>query len=318
MLSILVCLTHTIDAIGADRANGASARAREHRLPCRLKAPPGNYRKRNRVRVSKKRQLCQRAIIRSRPMASSPAVETSTNSLKEYAAESARPLVSMVFIAPLLIVYEFGVVLLGPHALRNGADSWLRYSLEYIGFGQYFLLPILTCGILLAWHHTRRDAWSLQSTVLTTMLLESMLFALILFGLAHVQRTLFGCVANTLSCASVSGTTQSPMSRMVGYCGAGIYEELLFRLIMLSAIAGVLRWAGFPGRASWLWAIIASSLVFSAAHYQLFRVGGYAFDWYSFSFRFTAGTFFAILFVTRGFGIAAGAHALYDILVEIT
>ena len=76
----------------------------------------------------------------------------------------------MAFVTPLLIIYELGVVLLGPHALRNGADTWLRLFLESLGFGQYFLLPILTCSILLAWHHTRRDAWSLQGGVLTTML----------------------------------------------------------------------------------------------------------------------------------------------------
>jgi hypothetical protein len=32
-------------------------------------------------------------------------------------------------------------------------------------------------------------------------------------------------------------------------------------------------------------------------------------------FRFLAGALFAVVFVLRGFGIAAGAHALYDIYV---
>ena len=68
-------------------------------------------------------------------------------SLKEYAAQSARPLVSLMFVAPLLVVYELGVILLGPQALRNGADTWLRLCLEAIGFGQHFLLPLLTCGL---------------------------------------------------------------------------------------------------------------------------------------------------------------------------
>ncbi len=36
-----------------------------------------------------------------------------------------------------------------------------------------------------------------------------------------------------------------------------------------------------------------------------------------FVFRFTAGAFFAVLFVYRGFGIAAGTHALYDIFVSV-
>ena len=88
------------------------------------------------------------------------------NSMRQYIAESARPLVSMAFIAPLLMIYEMGVILLGPHTLRNGADLWLRDLLELLGFGQYFLLPLLTCGILLAWHHTRADHWTMRGSVL--------------------------------------------------------------------------------------------------------------------------------------------------------
>ena len=129
---------------------------------------------------------------------SSPATDGTRTSLREYAAESARPLVSMAFIAPLLVVYELAGVVLGPHALRNGADTWLRCMLESIGFGQYFLLPILTCSILLAWHHTRQDSWQLQGGVLTTMLLESTLFALVLFGLAHLQRAFFAPVTMSM------------------------------------------------------------------------------------------------------------------------
>ncbi len=230
--------------------------------------------------------------------------------------ESARPLASLAFVAPLLVIYELGILVLGPHALRNGADTWLRHMLEFVGFGQYFLLPILTCGILLGWHHTRQDRWSVEAGVLTTMVLESLLCALILFGLAHLQRVLFVSLSAAIPCAA-GGASGGLVGRLVGYCGAGIYEELLFRLILLPAFAGLLRSTGLPWRTSWIWGILATSLIFSAAHYQPLSPGGYEFDWFSFVFRFAAGSFFAALFVLRGFGIAAGAHALYDILVEL-
>jgi hypothetical protein len=86
---------------------------------------------------------------------------------------------------------------------------------------------------------------------------------------------------------------------------------------MLPSVAAAFRSFGFTWRSSLVWGIVTTSLIFSAAHYHAFTLGGYAFDWYSFSFRFAAGLFFAGLFVTRGFGIAVGAHAMYDILVEI-
>jgi membrane protease YdiL (CAAX protease family) len=239
------------------------------------------------------------------------------NSMRQYVAESARPLVSMAFIAPLLIIYEMGVILLGPHTLRNGADLWLRDFLELLGFGQYFLLPLLTCGILLAWHHTRADSWSMRGGVLSTMLIESILFALVLYAAAHAQRAVFAQITLQVADPTSSMQTTGTIGRLIGYCGAGIYEELLFRLMLLPAAAAMLRWCGVSWRGSLVWAIVVTSLLFSAAHYQLFTSGGYEFDWYSFSFRFIAGVFFAVLFVLRGFGIAAGAHALYDMLVEL-
>lgn len=238
-------------------------------------------------------------------------------SLSDYARESARPLVNLIFVAPLLLIYELGIVLLGPHALRNGADTWLRRLLESLGFGQYFLLPVLTCAILLAWHHTRHESWSLDGSVLPTMLLESLAFAMVLFGVAHVQRALWAPIPTTVICATGGTVTVGIIGRLIGYCGAGIYEEVLFRLMLLPAAAGVFKWTGCSWRASWIWGIVVTSLVFSAAHYEFFTAGGYAFDIRSFIFRFVAGSFFAILFVFRSFGIAAGAHALYNILVEL-
>ena len=101
----------------------------------------------------------------------------------------------------------------------------------------------------------------------------------------------------------------------VGFLGAGIYEELLFRLILLSWLAGLLRLCGIgPGRALAV-AVVASSLIFSTAHYVV--PGGDKLQWFSFVFRFLAGAFFAILYIYRGFGIAVGAHAGYDLLVGL-
>ncbi len=244
------------------------------------------------------------------------AVSTPLPSPQQYAAESARPLVSLVFVAPLLVIYELSALILGPHVLRNGADIWLRHFLGAIGFGQYFLLPLLTCGALLGWHHMRRDPWRLNSGALPTMLLESTLFATLLFAIAHLQRALF-VPTMAVPCQVDSLENTGTLGRLVGYCGAGIYEELLFRLILLPAVARLLGWLGLAHRSRWAWAVLGTSLIFSAAHYQLLSAAGYSFDWYSFSFRFLAGIFFAVLFVFRGFGIAAGSHAMYDILVEI-
>ena len=101
-------------------------------------------------------------------------------------------------------------------------------------------------------------------------------------------------------------------AKMVAYLGAGIYEELLFRLILLSATVWLIRRWWTAQNLSMVLAVLVSSLIFATAHY----VGhaGDVFQWFSFLFRFMAGVFFSILFIYRGFGIAAGSHAAYDIL----
>jgi hypothetical protein len=99
--------------------------------------------------------------------------------------------------------------------------------------------------------------------------------------------------------------------------GAGIYEELLFRVVIVSALAR-LATAGFawkPALAG-VFATFVGALIFSAFHYigplgDTLEVG-------SFVFRMVAGVLLSGLFLLRGFGIAAWTHALYDVFLTLS
>jgi membrane protease YdiL (CAAX protease family) len=129
----------------------------------------------------------------------------------------------------------------------------------------------------------------------------------ILVGLARLQDRLWPLAA--------AAARDGFLARLIGFCGAGLYEEVLFRLLLLPLLIWVFRRLGCGNVAAAILGLLASSLLFSAAHY----VGplGDTFQLYSFTFRALAGMFFAILFVVRGFGIAAGTHAVYDVLVGL-
>lgn len=251
---------------------------------------------------------------------------TATGMLAGYWRASTKPIICLVFVAPMLLAYEGGLFF-WPQAMRNGADVWLRTLLELVGFSQYLLLPLLTCGILIAWHHLRHDSWKIHGHVLYGMLIESMTLGFLLVLVAQVQ----GSFLNELSaaravpapCAIVD--ENSFLVRAMAFFGAGIYEELLFRLILLSALAAGLSQLGVSRKVSCVTAVALSSLAFAAAHYQLdLHLGtwhiatsfGDSFQWSSFLFRCSAGVFFSVVFLYRGFGIAVGSHALYDILVS--
>ena len=229
----------------------------------------------------------------------------------DYWSQSRRPLASLLFVVPLLVIYETGLICLGPSAPRNGADEWMRKTLILAGFKAYFLLPVLTVGILLGWHHILRQPLHVPRMVFYGMAGESFGLAVGLWLSWSLCRILLQPVVNFvgLNIADSLGTISS-------YLGAGIYEELLFRLILLNLGIGLLAWMRAGPRASLIGGIVLTGLLFSAAHYV--GPSGDPFRCSTFLFRFLAGVLFAVLFRYRGFGIAVGTHAFYDLLAYLS
>jgi membrane protease YdiL (CAAX protease family) len=249
-------------------------------------------------------------------MAESPQRRSALAQLGEsYWVESRRPLASLIFTAPLLILYEAGILLL-PKPIRNGAELWMRQWLDQLGFSQYFLLPLGIVCLLLAWHYVSRQPWRVPAAVLYGMAGECALLALGLRLLVY----LYAIVFHAMVAPPRMGILDS-LATITAYLGAGIYEELLFRLMLLGATIRLLRWLRVGPRASTLGAILATSLLFSAAHYvpPFGSPLQWTFEfWFTFLFRLLAGVFFAVLFLYRGFGVAAGTHAGYDVLIALT
>jgi len=235
--------------------------------------------------------------------------------IKPYHVETRRPLVCLAFVLPFLVFYEVGSILLGQNSLRSGIDQWLHQILNQFGAGQLVLLPLVTVGIMLAWHHQQHDHWRIRIPVLFGMLGEAIGLGAILF-----------CAANSLNLLSggespVAETTLNLSSvwwaNAVSYVGSGIYEELIFRILLLvPAIHLVSKY--FPLRDhSTAIAVVIVSLVFAALHYNFFNPAGNPFELSSFVFRFAASIVFCFLFLFRGFGIAVGAHVAYDVLTQV-
>ncbi len=245
------------------------------------------------------------------PDAESPDIGTEPGPDEGYWVESRQPLAASVFIMPLLVAYEVGVLVLGPEVARNGADAWLRQILDHLGFTYYFLLPVLTVGCLLGWHHVTRRPWRVRKRLVWFMAAECVALSLCLRLVLLLQAVLFQ-IGTTVG----EVTIRDSLGTAVGFLGAGIYEELLFRLILLSSTIATLRWLRLGPYRSLVVAVVLVSFLFAAAHY----VGPYGdeLDWFTFLFRFLAGIFFSALFLRRGFGIAAGSHAGYNMLVGLT
>src|SRR6267142_2675558 len=108
-----------------------------------------------------------------------------------YLEATRHPWMCVLFVLPLLAVYELGLMWLGPTPpvhLRNGADVWLRDVLTRIGVSPFFGAPALLLGILLFWSVWRRhDRPQDLIGVWVGMVAESVLFSLALYGLCQAM-----------------------------------------------------------------------------------------------------------------------------------
>src|SRR5262245_7307160 len=200
-------------------------------------------------------------------MASGRATTVSVNTTSEYWGRAREPLASLIFLAPLLVLYEVGVLFVGgraPDTVRNGADFWMREALARAGLKEIWLLPVLVAGLLLLWHVAGKYKWRLSADTLVGMLAESLLFAFLLIVIGQFQGVAFDRMGANVRLAA---GLQSITAPIVTFTGAGLYEEVLFRLCLLPICFVVFRGLRFSSSWSSALAVVATSLLFSAAHY---------------------------------------------------
>ena len=199
-----------------------------------------------------------------------------------------------------------GVVRNGADVLLTGLFSWLLGPR-----GPMVFMAIVIGGALWLIVRDRRGG-PVRASTLAAMLGESLVLAL-LFGLI-VGTATAQLVGPLRTLAAGGGLDGGPLSRLTLSLGAGLYEELLFRVVIVALLAHGFRLLLGAGRvAAGVAATIVGALLFSGFHY----IGplGEPLQLESFVFRALAGVAFSGLYLTRGFGITAWTHALYDVIV---
>jgi hypothetical protein len=233
-----------------------------------------------------------------------------------YLRSTRHPWACLLFLLPLVAAYEGGMASLGGDRaanLRNGADAWLRWALDAFGVGHVVAAPLVVLGVLLVWSWWRwADRPKDPLAAVFGMAFESCLFAFLLWQFSRN----FGPIIDHLGIRLQVTVRTAPAAQILTAVGAGIYEEVLFRLGLFVGACGVLRAVRLPKLVAVGLAAVGAALAFAAAHH----VGPYAepVQPYVFLFRVVAGLYFTALFVGRGFGVAVGAHAGYDVLVGVT
>jgi len=218
---------------------------------------------------------------------------------------------SAVAALPLLVIYEILIVLSQSRywGIRNAADVWIRTFLMAFDLQAQHITFVLI-GISLALipiAKSRARGIKLKANYFALMFAECLAFSLVLGVVLQSILRLGGL--------SSGGPGSGLMQNLALSVGAGLFEEIIFRVILLNLLFLLLSPLFKKKVVAGVVSILLASFLFSLSHY----VGTMADTWqlYSFMFRWAAGLLFTVLYFVRGFAITAYTHALYDIWVLV-
>jgi len=239
--------------------------------------------------------------------------------MKAYLSYTRSPWCSYLFVLPLLLLYQAVVLAANmgqPHMVLNGADAMVQGFLSFLGvrgwLASWLVLAVVAGVLTYRLDATHRKA-GVRKEYFWAMLGESAAYALV-----------FGTVVSLLTALMLPGMVGLQMGggalnfgqKLATSLGAGLYEELVFRLFLTGGLLWGLSKLGWSQGVATAVAVLVASFIFSLVHY----IGPYAdaLVLTSFTFRFVAGVVLAGLFAVRGFAVAAWTHALYDVFLLLS
>lgn len=236
---------------------------------------------------------------------------------RSYAEQTRNPVNCLVMVAPLFIVYQLGILF--TQGWRNGADFVTPLLLDLVGSDRvyYSMINLAVLGLFIMFFYLLRERRTLAPRTVGLMLGEASIYAFIMGGVA--ARILFAVGLSPPMQVHAAGSGPAPpggvVDSIVLSIGAGAYEELFFRLILLGGALWILKRTRLKPWVGALIAIASTSLLFSIFHYA--PIGTEPWQLWSFSFRFILGALLAVLYMGRGFAVAVYTHAVYDIFILV-
>jgi len=242
-----------------------------------------------------------------------------------YFNRSRRPLQVLAFLLPLIVVYELGMLFVlrtaegGTHTIvahKRLIEAFDLFGLSALG---WFLPGLLIVVVLLVWQFLSREPWRVSGRTLLMMAAESAALMMPLMVFGQMVARLAGAEPPAAAGAAAATTfAEHPLAaRITLSVGAGLYEELVFRMAILGALHAVfvdlVRANERLGNAI---AVTISAGLFAVYHFYPADVAA-SFSWPLATFYFAAGLFFGAVFLIRGFGIVVAVHALYDVVTGV-
>ncbi|MCE9582168.1 MAG: CPBP family intramembrane metalloprotease [Planctomycetes bacterium] len=219
-------------------------------------------------------------------------------------------LTSLALITPLFLVYQVGVLLTWP--IYNGADLITAYLVLHLNLISYIAVNVAVAAACCVMAANSSGKERVDFRMVVPLMLESAFYAFFLgSAIIFVMMKLLHVPAPHMGGPPGHG----PIASFVMSAGAGVHEELLFRLLLMNGLVALFKGMKFGPVESFLSALLFSSTLFSAVHH-LGPLGD-PFTVWVFVFRLLAGAAFGTIYWFRGFAVAVYTHALYDMYVLI-
>lgn len=241
-------------------------------------------------------------------------MSSTTATIKHYFNSTNTLLYSYLISLPLLLLYEVLIFVAQPDAeqtIRISVDVWIKTLFAYIGKDilSITLIFVALVGLYVVYRERQRLS-TLKMSYFFTMLIEASFYAFFLSLL------ITSAVSGLLQIVQISPVESlTTLQQFALSLGAGLYEELFFRVILVSVLLFIFKKMVNKQTVAFAAAIILAALLFSFVHY----VGAYGdpFTLGSFLFRFLFGLALNAIYLWRGFGMAAWTHAIYDLMVIV-
>lgn len=223
-------------------------------------------------------------------------------------------LYSYLACIPLLVLYEVLIRITQPgtgYMVRISVDVWLRQLFRFAGFNALsaiLFIALLIGAIIL--YKNKDNLRQVKRSYFLWMAAESLFYAVCVGLFVQLFLNFIFLMSTTPGLDLLNKWQLFALS-----LGAGLYEELFFRVILVSLLLYFFRKVVRNKNYVHALAIITAALMFSAVHYT--GSMGDVFTLHSFLFRFVFGIALNLIYVARGFGIAAWTHAMYDVIVVL-
>lgn len=232
--------------------------------------------------------------------------------LRHYLNTTHTLLYSYFISLPLLLLYELLIYLSSPDSdqmVRISVDIWIKTLFSYFGRDvlSMTLIAFALLGLFVVYRERKRLS-SLRIDYFAFMVIEASAYA---FLLALIISTTVSNVLHLLQTAPSGGL--SVVQQMALSLGAGLYEELFFRVLLVSGLLYLFQKLIKGPKLPYILAMVVAAAIFSGVHYL--GAFGDVFTFGSFLFRFLFGLALNAVYIWRGFGMAAWTHAIYDLMV---